>query len=165
MRRKLALKYNGMTHPIHAILGHVLLVVLCALLATLALFVAFYAVKGLFISLFGHADEVPDVLSEEEKALYALPMGSPRGDGNNFYSDGWQKMTKEQADIVREVLGLKAKEGARDPEGWDVLMKQTDPTHPDMMLEVLNDPDGDYGGPDDVEEDEVEHPDGMVKYG
>lgn len=147
-----------MTHPIHAIIGDAITVMLCVLLLVTTIYILFWAIVGAWRAEFGGAEDVPDVLTEEQKAAYALPMGSPRDDGNNFYADGWQKMTKEQADIVRETLGLKAKEGGRDPDGWDILSRRPDPTHPEMMLEVLNDPDGDYDGPDDVEEENDEIP-------
>lgn len=153
-----------MTHPIHSIIGDAITVMLCVLLLAPTIYILFWAIVGAWRAAFGGAEDVPDVLTEEQKAAYALPMGSPRDDGNNFYADGWQKMTKEQADIVRETLGLKAKEGGRDPDGWDILSRQPDPTHPEMMLEVLNDVDGDFG-PDDVEEEEIERPDEIYTYG
>lgn len=152
-----------MTHPIHAILGNVLLVVLCGLLSTLILFVAFHAFKGLFLSLFGYAEDAPDVLTEEQKILHALPIGAPAGNGNYIYTgQGWERLNDEQAAEVRQNLKYAARAKMEDADGWRYvdLVPETAVHHSEHTLELLNDIDGDYDGPDDLpDDDEVERPD------
>lgn len=149
-----------MTHPIHAILGNIITIVLSLILAGFFVVIAYWVIVGFFRSLFGQQDEVPDVLTEEQKELYALPIGAPRDGGNNFYADGWRKMTQEQADAVREFMKLKAKEKTlRESDGWEILAPETAVHHPEHSLEVMND------GPDDVEEEEVERPDEIQVHG
>lgn len=154
-----------MTHPAHQVIGDIIFFLLSTILAFGIIMVAYWVLKGAIRSLFGQQDDVPDVLTDEQKELYALPIGAPRDGGNYIYNGvGWVRMDEEEAEQIRGLLKLKAKEGRRDPEGWDMLMSQPDPTHPEMMLEVLNDDDGDFG-PDDVEEEEIERPDEIPVHG
>lgn len=142
-------------HPAHGIIGDILTIILCAVLIFGLLMVGYWIAQGAFRSLFGVDEDVPDITTEEQKALYALPIGSARDGGNNFYMDGWRKMTQEQAAAVREYMKLKAKQEAlQEDYGWEIRGPETQPVaHPEKKLEITN-------GPDDVEEeDEVERPD------
>lgn len=144
-----------MTHPAHQVIGDILFFTISIILAFGIAVVSYWILQGAFRSLFGQQDEVPDVLTDEQKELYALPIGSPRDGGNNFHADGWRKMTQEQAEAVREILKLKAKDGImRETDGWEILAPETAVHHPEHSLELVNE------GPDDVEDDEeVERPD------
>lgn len=152
-----------MTHPIHSIIGDVITVILCVALLVPALYVIFWAVVGAYRAAFLPVDAEPPAI--ERNGLESVPLGAPRDGGNYIYNGtGWVRMDEEETERVRELLKLNAKGGRLDPEGWDVRINQPDPTHPEMMLEVLNDVDGDFG-PDDVEEDEIERPDEIYTYG
>lgn len=152
-----------MTHPIHAIIGDILTVILCLALIVPALFVLYWMARGAYKAAFLISDPEPPLF--EKSILNTLPIGAPADGGAYTYDGhGFVRMDEEEAAEIRKLLKLKAKEGRRDPEGWDMLMPQPDPTHPEMMLEVLNDDDGDFGPDDLPDDDEVEKPDEMVKY-
>lgn len=154
-----------MTHPIHDTIGTIITVILCIALIVPALFVLYWMVKGAYKAAFLSSDPEPPIF--EKSILNTLPIGAPADGGAYVYNGiGWERMDSEEAEQIRELLKLKAKGGRRDPEGWDMLMPQVDPTHPEMMLQILNDDDDDFSGPDDIpDDDEVERPDEMVKYG
>lgn len=160
LRRKLALKIKYMTHPIHEILGDTITVLLCVVLIIPAGFVLFWMIVGAYRAAFLPGEDSAPVPTEKN-ALDSLPLGAPRDGGNYIYTGtGWERLSDEDTERVRANLrfSARAKSAKRDPEGWDVLSSQPDPTHPEMLLDILNDVDGDYDGPDDVEEENDEIP-------
>lgn len=151
--------YLTIVHPIHGIIGDILTVLLCIPVAGLFLFAFLWPLYVAIRDWIGVADQVPII--PEDSLLQSLPLGAPRDGGNYVYDGkGWSRLTEEEAMEVRNNLKLNAR---RDPEGWDILAPETAPAHSEHLLEILNDSDGDFDGPDDAEdEEEVERPDELV---
>lgn len=150
-------------HPAHGIIGDILTVLLCIPVAALFLFTFLWPLYSFFRDLFGVPEDVPVV--PERDGLEALPLGAPRDGGNYIYTGhGWSRLTEEEAEEVRGNLKFAARAKMRtESDGWEVLAPETAPiAHPGMKMEITNDEDGDYDGPDDVpDDDEVERPDEM----
>lgn len=151
-------------HPAHSIIGDILTVILCIPVAALFLFTFLWPLYSAIRDYFGVAEQAP--VMPEKSILQSLPLGAPRG-GGNYIWDGTAYVPLNEADVdaIRSIMKVAAaaKERAKqnDEEGWEVLAPETSPVaHPDRMLEITNDADGDYDGPDDrPSDDEVERPD------
>jgi hypothetical protein len=147
---------------IHDLVGTIITVILCIPVAAIIVFAGFWAIYEPLRRALGKPEPEPVF---EKNPLAELPIGAPRDGGNYVYDGtGWVSMSQADADTVRSILKVaaKAKERAarNDAEGWQVLAPETMPHHPGTVLEVLNDTDGDYDGPDDMpDDDEIERPD------
>jgi hypothetical protein len=151
-----------MIHPIHGFLETIITILLCIPAAGIILFAGFWAIYAPIRRAFGTPE--PDPVFEKSP-IEALPLGAPRDGGNYVYDgSGFVHLDQADADTVRGIVkyARKAKERAarNDAEGWKVLAPETQPHHPGMHMEIMNDTDGDFDGPDDIpDDDEIERPD------
>lgn len=144
----------SVVHPIHDIIGMAIVVILSALGVIFFLFVFFWAIVGIYRRAFLPKEPEPEFVKSQ---LAALPLGAPRDGGNYIYTGhGWERLTDEEAEQVRANLKYdrRLKVQQLDEEGWDVLAPETEiMPHPDMVLEVVNDADGDF---DEADEEEAQ---------
>ena len=147
---------------IHDLIGIIITVILCIPVVGIILFAGFCAIYEPIRRAFGTPE--PDPIFEKSP-IGGLPLGAPRDGGNYIYDGtGWVPMSQADADTIRGMMkyAAKAKERAarNDAEGWEVLAPETQPHHPGMHMEIMNDTDGDFDGPDDIpDDDEIERPD------
>jgi len=151
-----------MIHPIHGFLETIITILLCIPVVVIILFAGFWAIYEPIRRAFGTPETDPVF---EKSPLAELPLGAPSDGGNYIYDGtGWVPLSQADADTIRGMMkyAAKAKERAKinDAEGWEWRGEEHRPYHPDMVMQIMNDTDGDFDGPDDIpDDDEIERPD------